>query len=217
MKEDNLLFTKEDASILEEIIINRRDVRGNKFLPTKISDEMISKILFAGVNAPSVGFSQPWEFVVIDDPKIKEKIKNSFNTENDKAKANFIDNKKELYSTLKLEGILEAPINIAVFYKPCEGEVLGQGSMPETGQYSVVCAIQNMWLMARTLNIGMGWVSILNEQIVKTILNAPAKNKLIAYLCLEYVDEFYKFPELETLKWEKRKNLQDAIIQNGYL
>ena len=88
--------------------------------------------------------------------------------------------------------------------------------MPEMGEYSVVCAIQNMWLMARALNVGLGWVSILDPQKIKTILNAPKDRKLIGYLCLGYVDVFYERPELETLKWEKRKKMSEVIFTNGY-
>ena len=104
-----------------------------------------------------------------------------------------------------MEGIENSPLNIAVFYKPNDFPVLGQNSMPETGKYSVVCAVQNMWLMARTLNIGMGWVSILNPQSVGKLLNAPENRILIAYLCLGYPDFFYEKPELELKKWNEKK------------
>nr|WP_305070037.1 5,6-dimethylbenzimidazole synthase [Flavobacterium covae] len=124
----------------------------------------------------------------------------------------FQDKKQKEYIKLKLEGIIEAPINIAVFYKPSDKPVLGQTSMSKMGLYSVVCAVQNMWLTARSLNIGMGWVSILNEKKVKTILNVPKENKLVAYLCLGYVDKFYTQPELELIKWEKRKE-KDSVVR----
>lgn len=209
-------FTPENIETLEQIILARRDVRGNRFLNTPISKEHLDKILFAGVNAPSVGFSQPWEFVVIKDLKIRNKIKDSFFEENEKAKNLFEGKKADAYTQLKLEGIVESALNIAVFYKPSEHPVLGQTSMKEAGVYSVVCAIQNMWLMARALNVGLGWVSILNENNVKTILNAPDDRQLIGYLCLGHVDKFYENPELERLKWEKRKNINDVVIKEYY-
>ncbi|MCG8235831.1 5,6-dimethylbenzimidazole synthase [Tenacibaculum finnmarkense genomovar ulcerans] len=209
-------FTPENIETLEQIILARRDVRGNRFLNTPISKEDLDKILFAGVNAPSVGFSQPWEFVVIKDLKIRNKIKDSFFEENEKAKTLFEGKKADAYTQLKLEGIVESALNIAVFYKPSEHPVLGQTSMKEAGVYSVVCAIQNMWLMARALNVGLGWVSILNENNVKTILNAPDDRQLIGYLCLGHVDKFYENPELERLKWEKRKNINDVVIKECY-
>ncbi|MCG8893797.1 5,6-dimethylbenzimidazole synthase [Tenacibaculum finnmarkense] len=209
-------FTPENIETLEQIILARRDVRGNRFINTPISKEHLDKILFAGVNAPSVGFSQPWEFVVIKDLKIRNKIKDSFFEENEKAKTLFEGKKADAYTQLKLEGIVESALNIAVFYKPSQHPVLGQTSMKEAGVYSVVCAIQNMWLMARALNVGLGWVSILNENNVKTILNAPDDRQLIGYLCLGHVDKFYGNPELERLKWEKRKNINDVVIKECY-
>ncbi|MCD8411869.1 5,6-dimethylbenzimidazole synthase [Tenacibaculum finnmarkense] len=209
-------FTPENIETLEQIILARRDVRGNRFINTPISKEHLDKILFAGVNAPSVGFSQPWEFVVIKDLKIRNKIKDSFFEENEKAKTLFEGKKADAYTQLKLEGIVESALNIAVFYKPSQHPVLGQTSMKEAGVYSVVCAIQNMWLMARALNVGLGWVSVLNENNVKTILNAPDDRQLIGYLCLGHVDKFYENPELERLKWEKRKNINDVVIKECY-
>lgn len=209
------LFTKNDAALLEEIILSRRDVRGNHFLNKEIEEEVLDKIFFAALNAPSVGFSQPWEFVVIKKQSIKEQIKQSFMEENSKAMYCFKDKQKE-YMELKLEGIIEAPLNIAVFYKPASRPVLGQTSMREMGLYSVVCAIQNMWLTARSLNVGMGWVSILNEEKVKRILNAPEKNQLVAYLCIGYVDQFFSKGELERLQWEHRKEKGQVIFYNQY-
>ncbi|OWP84920.1 5,6-dimethylbenzimidazole synthase [Flavobacterium davisii] len=206
------LFSKEEANLLEEIILNRRDVRGNRFLDKTIDNDLLDKLLFSALHAPSVGFSQPWEFLIIKNKTVKEQIKQSFDEENHKAITCFQDEKQKEYIKLKLEGIIESPVNIAVFYKPSNNPVLGQTSMPEMGLYSVVCAVQNMWLTARSLNIGIGWVSILNEEKVKNILNAPKENKLIAYLCVGYVDTFYTQPELELLRWEKRKE-KDTVVR----
>jgi len=211
------LFSEQDAALLEEIILNRRDVRGNRFCTDKpVADEVIDKLITAALNAPSVGFSQPWEFVIIKDEAVKLKVKQSFTEENQKAVNLFEDSRQAEYNRLKLEGIIEAPVNMAVFYKPSAGPVLGQTSMSEVGQYSVVCAIQNMWLMARALNIGMGWVSILDPHKVKNILRAPQQNQLIAYLCIGYVDKFLTRPELDILQWEKRKVRDSVIFHDQY-
>ncbi len=210
------LFSKEEALLLEEIILNRRDVRGNHFIDRELDDDCIDRLVDAALNAPSVGFSQPWEFVVVKNNYIKQQIKESFETAHLKESEYFKDEKHQEYVQLKLEGILEAPVNIAVFYKPSLEPVLGQTNMKEAGLYSVVCAIQNMWLMARALNIGLGWVSILNADKVKKILNAPTQNQLIAYLCVGYVDRFLTQPELETSKWEKRKQKENVIFFNQY-
>ncbi|WP_108805123.1 5,6-dimethylbenzimidazole synthase [Aquimarina sp. Aq107] len=209
-------FTSEHIETLEKIILARRDVRGNRFIDTPVSQKDLDKILFAGVNAPSVGFSQPWEFVIIKDVVTRTKIKESFFEENEKAKVLFKEKKAEAYTQLKLEGIIESDLNIAVFYKPSTDPTLGQTTMKEAGVYSVVCAIQNMWLMARALDIGLGWVSILDPNKIKAILNAPEDRQLIGYLCLGHVDKFYESPELERLQWEKRKNISDVVIKESY-
>jgi len=202
-------FKKNDAQKLLEIIKARRDVRGNRFLSKPIEDEKLEMILQAGVSAPSVGYSQPWKFIIIKDKKIKDEIALNFGKENEKAKKIF--QSRELYQKLKLEGIQEAPINIAVLYEPKEEAVLGMTSMEKMGEYSVVCAVQNMWLMARALNIGIGWVSILDEKKVLQTLHVEDKNTLIAYLCVGYVDKFYEESELKTLGWEQEKLLQECV------
>ena len=191
----------------------RRDVRGNKFTSQEIEQEKLHMILEAGMTAPSVGYSQPWKFVVIKDEDIKKSILENFEEENTKAKKIFQD--KELYTQLKLEGIQEAPLNIAVLYEANEENTLGMTSMKKMGEYSVVCAIQNMWLMARTLNIGLGWVSILNEEKVLQTLKAKPNTQLIAYLCLGYVDEFYQESELKTLGWKKEKDFNECVSYKG--
>jgi 5,6-dimethylbenzimidazole synthase len=212
----NKQFTRDEQTILKQIMQHRRDIRGNNFLTDSLSDESINQILDAASLAPSVGFSQPWEFVVIHDPLIKQQIAESFKIENKKAQAIFSTEKQTDYATLKLEGILEAPVNIAVFYQRSKMPVLGQNSMQEMGPYSVVCAVQNMWLMSRALNIGLGWVSILDPKKVKQILKAPIDNQLVAYLCLGYVKEFFSSPELEHLNWEKRKKINSVVYRDQY-
>ena len=208
---NDTIFTPAEAAVLREIIRHRRDVRGNRFTDKALEPEKVEQLLEAALHAPSVGFSQPWEFVLVTDRGIRRRIRESFDTVNDVAQPSFKERGDD-YGRLKLEGILEAPLNIAVFYRPPEGPVLGQASMPEVGLYSVVCAVQNMWLMARALNIGMGWVSILDPERVKELVGAPAGHKLVAYLCVGYTDGFYASPELELLGWEKRKE-RDAVIR----
>ena len=218
---NNLQFSADDSQQLAAIMKARRDVRGNRFLPDPLAQEDIDKIFAAALMAPSVGFSQPWEFITVIQPEKRKAIAESFFIENEKAKELFREGKFEAgkleqYQQLKLEGIVESPLNIAVFYNPQKGPVLGQTSMPDMGRYSVVCAIQNMWLCARSLNIGMGWVSILNPNTVKQLLNAPEDRELIAYLCLGKVDKFYDKPELETLKWQDKKSPQQVIFSENY-
>jgi len=205
-------FTKDESETLKNILRLRRDVRGNRFLDKPVSKEVISQLLEAALFAPSVGFSQPWQFVVIRDQAIKQQVHQSFKTCNEQAKSQFSSEKQAHYQSLKLDGILEAPVNMAIFYKPSDKPVLGQTSMSEMGKFSVVCAIQNLWLMARSLNIGVGWVSILNPDDVKDAVKAAEGSELIAYLCIGYVSEFLDKPELEQKGWEKRKEKNEVIF-----
>jgi len=203
-------FSKKESNILNEIINSRRDIRGNNFKSKKIKKKDLKKILKAGINAPSVGFSQPWKFLVIKKNKIKNKIYDNFLQEYEESKLYFKN--RPIYEKLKLEGIKETPINIAVYYKKSSKKILGQTSQKKMGEYSVVCAIENMWLMARSLNIGIGWVSILNKKKINKILNTPKNYKLVGYLCVGYPKNFYDTPELQTLKWSKKKKLNKSII-----
>lgn len=203
-------FNKKDLETLTNIIASRRDVRGNNFIKKKISNKKLDLILKSALHAPSVGYSQPWRFKIIDKDSRKEVYKN-FAKSYEKSKEKFID--RPLYNNLKLEGILESDINIAVYYKKPNKNVLGQTYMKRTGEYSVVCAILNMWLTARALNIGMGWVSILKPKKINKILKIDNDEyKFIAYLCFGYTKEFYDEPELKKLKWNSKKNLTDCIL-----
>ncbi len=209
-------FTATDSETLKEIMRLRRDVRGNRFIDRELPDEVIEQLLEAALFAPSVGYSQPWQFVVIRDLTIKQQVFDSFNIENQQAKTLFSSDKLPKYNQLKLEGILEAPVNIAVFYQPSEEPVLGQTSMADMGKFSVVCAIQNIWLMARSLNVGLGWVSIVNPQVVKQAVNAPDSSELIGYLCVGYVSEFLDQPELKTLAWQQQKQQQEVVFHDQF-
>ena len=203
-----MTFSLQDAQFLQKILSARRDVRGNRYVNRIIEPEILEAILEAANSAPSVGFSQPWEFVMIQDPILRNKILGQFEHENNKAKKIFHNNL--LYPTLKLEGIKEAAYNIAVLYKKPTKAILGQTTQKRVGEYSVVCAIQNLWLMARAYNIGVGWVSILKGKKIKKILHISSKYKLVAYLTMGYVDEFLDKPELQTLKWEMKKELTEV-------
>ena len=203
-------FNKKDLDTLINIIASRRDVRGNNFINRKISRKKLDIILNSALQAPSVGYSQPWQFIIVDKEK-RELVYNHFKKSYDKSKENFVD--KPLYNTLKLEGIKESSINIAVYYKKPTSNILGQTYMKRTGEYSVVCAILNMWLTARALNIGMGWGSILKAKKINKIFNIEKNEyKFIAYLCFGYTKEFYNEPELKKLKWNNKRKLKDCIF-----
>ena len=204
-------FKKKDLNLLTKVIASRRDVRGNNFINKKISNKKLNIILNSALHAPSVGYSQPWHFILVDKEK-RELVYEHFNKSFEKSKDKFLD--KPLYNSLKLEGIKESNVNIAVYYKKSTSNVLGQTFMKRTGEYSVVCAILNMWLTARALNIGMGWVSILKPKKVNKIFDIDKNEyKFIAYLCFGYTKEFYNEPELKKLKWNKKKKLKDCFLK----
>ena len=200
---------KKASTTLAHIIASRRDIRGNNFSSEPIEEELLKEIIEAGLHAPSVGYSQPWKFVIIEKKSIKEQIYENYKEEYAKSTSSFKE--RPIYETLKLEGIREAPVNIAMFYQKPKRAILGQTSQKKMGEYSVVCAIQNMWLMARSLNIGMGWVSILKPKKVRKILGVSKEYKLVGYLCVGYVKAFPKEPELKTLKWEEQKKYQEIV------
>ena len=195
---------------------HRRDIRGNNFSKETVLDAEIDTLIEAALLGPSVGFSQPWEFVIIRDEDTKRAVQEIFTASNLEEASHFKDEKRRRYQQLKLEGIKEAPVNLAVFYKPANEPVLGQTAMPEAGQYSVVCAIQNMWLMARAMNIGMGWVSILASEKVNGLLNVPEDRTLVAYLCIGRVLAFADVPELVTLQWETRKIKHSLVYSEKF-
>lgn len=200
-------FDSKEIEVLKQIMLLRRDVRGNRFVKKRIDDKILDEILNAANMAPSVGFSQPWKFMIVKSSKKRDKIYDEFQKENEKAKKIFKGN--ELYPKLKLEGIKESYINIAVLYEKPKKSILGQTTQKKMGEYSVVCAIQNLWLMARAYNIGIGWISILKPKRVKKILGIGKEYKLIAYLAVGYVDEFLEEPELLKIKWEEKKSLKE--------
>lgn len=205
-------FTDDEKKGLYKAIYSRRDVRSH-FTSRTIKDDVLSKILNAAHHAPSVGFSQPWNFILIKDITTKKKIKDSFEEEKNRSSKLVEEPKRTKYLSFKLEGILESPINLCVTYDPSKFGpfVIGRSSIPEAGLYSVCCAIQNLWLAARTEGVGLGWVSILSNDTLKEVLELPEHVVPIAYLCLGYVDEFAQKPDLETAGWLPRLDLKDVV------
>jgi 5,6-dimethylbenzimidazole synthase len=207
-------FTISEKEGLYKAVFSRRDIRSH-FVDKKIPDEALAKILNAAHHAPSVGYSQPWDFILIKNKDTKLEVKNSFIQEREKS-ISLLDNdleRQDKYVKLKLEGILESDINICVTYDPERFGpfVLGRTSIPETGEYSVCCAIQNLWLAARAEGLGVGWVSILAIDDLRYILGIPKHVKPIAYLCLGYVNKFEDKPDLERVGWLKRTILSKVI------
>lgn len=205
-------ISEADRHALYKIIFSRRDVRG-QFLPDAIPDDVLSRVLYAAHHAPSVGFMQPWNFLIIKSKSIRQEIHDAFKRANNEAAEMFSGEKREVYRSLKLEGILEAPINICI---TCDRErtgpvVIGKTHIKEMDTYSSVCAIQNFWLAARAEGLGVGWVSIFDQNILKNILNIPDHVLPIGYLCIGRVSHFYQKPELEMAGWLPRTPLEDLV------
>jgi len=210
-------ITELERDAVYKTIFSRRDVRG-QFKPEPIPDDVLKRILTAAHHAPSVGFMQPWDFIIVKNKAIKEKIKRGFEQANKESAAMFSDEKMQQYKNLKLEGILESPVGICV---TCDRSrngpvVLGRTINPEMDLYSSVCAVQNLWLAARAENIGVGWVSIIQDDVIKSALNIPEDINIIAYLCLGYVTQFNDKPELEKLGWLPRRDVDSAIHLDGW-
>ncbi|MDD7986783.1 5,6-dimethylbenzimidazole synthase [Lentisphaera marina] len=205
-------FREVEKESFYRLLEARRDVRSG-FLDKEIPEKILKRILSAAHHAPSVGFLQPWDFLIIRSDEIKQKIKSNFLAVKEREAQFFTGEMKKLYEQLKLEGILEAPINLCVTcdLKRDESNQLGRSEQNQMDVYSTVCAIQNMWLAARVEGIGMGWVSILEESHIREVLKLPESRKLIGYFCLGYVDEFKNQPELESKGWNKRLDLDDII------
>jgi len=207
-------FSEEEKDGLYKAIYARRDVR-SRFTSRPVEDEKLAKILDAAHQAPSVGFSQPWNFILIKNIQTRRRVKESFEQERRRSAQLIKDEteRSDKYLSFKLEGIMESAINLCVTYDPSKFGpfVIGRTSIPEAGPYSVCCAIQNLWLAARTEGIGLGWVSILSNDALVEILELPEHVVPVAYLCLGYVDRFAEKPDLETAGWLPRLALDDVI------
>lgn len=210
-------FSEADKQALYRVIESRRDVR--HFRPEPFPAAVLARILQAAHQAPSVGFMQPWNFILITAREIRQQIHASFEQQRGRELASIADPARQaLYQRLKLEGILDAPLNLAI---TCDHGrdapfVLGRSAIAETDIYSTCLAIQNLWLAARVEGIGVGWVSILDRGAVESILGLPPGVQLIAYLCLGYPIEFRPAPMLEEVGWKERLPLQGLVYQDRW-
>jgi len=211
-------FSEQEKESFYKAIYSRRDVRSN-FTSESIDDQVLTRILKAAHHAPSVGFSQPWNFILVKNIETREKIKESFEKEKARSSNLVEEPRRSKYLSYKLEGILESAINVCVTYDPTKtgSFVIGRTSIPETGIFSVCCAVQNMWLAARTEGIGVGWVSILSNQALRNALDIPDHVLPVAYLCMGHVSKFEPKPDLETKGWLPRLELEDVIYHEKWL
>jgi len=210
-------FDENERQGVYRAIRERRDVRRG-FLPEPIPDELLYRLLEAAHNAPSVGLMQPWRFIVVRDIVVRRAVHGIFLQANQQAAASYTGKQQQSYTDMKLEGILEAPQNLCIVCdsQNSQGHQLGRRTMPETAVYSAVCAVQNLWLAARAEGIGVGWVSILEPDLLRSALKIPTQIIPVAYLCLGYVDAFAAEPDLERAGWEKRTTLKSVVSFNEY-
>lgn len=200
-----------------EAIKKRRDLR-SYCKSDPIPDEVLAKLLLSAHLAPSVGYSQPWNFIIIKDENVKRKIKELVEEQRKEFREKLDDERKKVFDKVKIDAILESPVNLVV---TCDMNrfgpyVLGRLTIPETCNYSAVLAIENLWLTATAEGIGVGWVSFFRKEDVKKILLIPEHIELIAYLTLCYAEKFPEKPELEEKGWGKRIPLEKLVFENEW-
>lgn len=205
-------FKEEHKQGVYRAIHLRRDIR-QQFLSDPVPEAVLAKILHAAHHAPSVGFSQPWDFVLVRDRAIRRNIHAAFERAHNEAASMFPADKRDQYRGFKLEGILESPLNICVTYDPSRfgPVVVGRTANPMMGIFSSICAVQNLWLAARAEGLGVGWVSVIHGRDISETLSLPEHIVPAAYLCLGYVSHFPEQPELETAGWLPRLPLESVV------
>jgi 5,6-dimethylbenzimidazole synthase len=206
------LFDETFRAEFERLIRWRRDVR--RFKPDALPSGLLDGLLCLAALAPSVGLSQPWRFVTVDDPARRAAVRANFEAANSVALAACADERKALYATLKLAGLDQAPCHLALFAEPQpeQGHSLGRRTMPETVAYSAVMAAHTLWLAARAYGIGVGWVSILDPNAIAATLDVPSSWLFIGYFCLGYPQAEDDAPDLERRGWERRRELGEVGV-----
>lgn len=198
---------------LHALFVWRRDVR--RFRTAPLPAGALERLIGEACLAPSVGLSQPWRFVIVDDPARRAKIAANFRAANREALASYADERQAGYAKLKLAGLEEAPCHLAVFVDEATpvGHGLGRRTMPETLSYSAVAAVTQMWLAARAEGLGMGWISILDPAGAAADLDVPVDWRLIGYFCLGYPETDSTEPELVREGWESRLSPDEMIVR----
>jgi 5,6-dimethylbenzimidazole synthase len=206
-------FDESFRAKLRDLFVWRRDVR--RFRSEPLPDGTVERLIELACLSPSVGLSQPWRFVIVENPDRRRAVRDHFKACNADALMSYSGELAALYSRLKLAGLEEAPCQLAVFAdrETTVGRGLGRKTMPETAEYSVVAAVSTVWLAARAEGIGMGWVSILDPVHVAEILDVPAAWRLVGYFCLGYAQTESEHPELEQEGWERRQPLAPCALR----
>jgi len=207
-------YSQADREAIYRVIEERRDMR--HFSGGKVKEDTLLKLLKAAHHGPSVGYMQPWRFIRITKPELRQSIHSMVNKER-LLTADALGSRSDEFMKLKLEGILECAELLVVFLtENRQQHILGRRTMPEMDLASSACAIQNLWLAARAEGLGMGWVSLFDPAELATLLRLPKGSSPIGIFCLGPVDNFYDKPMLESTGWDTRKNLQDLIYENTW-
>jgi 5,6-dimethylbenzimidazole synthase len=206
-------FDENFRETFRDLILWRRDVR--RFRRDPIDPKLMHSLLELASHAPSVGHCQPWRFVLVESADRRNEVKSSFARANARALENYEGEQRAQYARLKLEGLENAPVHVAVFADEAaeEGSGLGRRTMPETLGYSVVAAIQTLWLAARAEGLGLGWVSILEPEVIHRALDVPQTWRLVAYLCIGWPVEEHLDPELDRHRWQQRLDVERMIFR----
>ena len=199
-------------SDIYDIIHRRRDVRG-QFTGAPLAPDSLDRILAAAHAAPSVGLSQPWDFIVIRDRGLRESFHRHVHNERDTFAATLDTEAADRFSRIKIDGVLESTLSIVVTYDAGRGgpAVLGRHATADAGLYSVCLAIQNLWLAATAEHLGVGWVSFYRDQFLRQLLGIPAGIRPVAWLCLGPVTHLQAVPDLERHGWRRRRPLHAAV------
>ncbi|MEV8632940.1 5,6-dimethylbenzimidazole synthase [Streptosporangium sp. NPDC051023] len=200
-----------------DVIFDRRDVRG-EFTGEAVPDQVLLRILEAAHAAPSVGLSQPWDFIVIRDRDLRDAFADHVQEERAVFAVSLEAERADMFATIKVDGARESTLSIVVTYDPQRGApaVLGRHSIADAGLYSVCLAIQNLWLAATAEGLGVGWVSFYREDFVTDLLGIPDGIRPVAWLCVGPVTHRETVPDLERKGWRKRVPLSDLIHQDGW-
>ncbi len=206
-----------DRDSFYRVIFGRRDVRG-QFTGAELDPKVLGRVLAAAHGAPSVGMSQPWDFVLVESEGIRRAFYEHVYKERATFESSLDEEARERFQRIKIEGILEASLGIVVTYDPQRGSphVLGRHAIDDAGLYSVCLAIENLWLAATVEGIGVGWVSFYREDFLAHLIGLPADIRPIAWLCLGPVTHFEQIPDLERLNWQSRRPLRPHVFMDRF-
>lgn len=211
------VVTSPATASLYDVIHRRRDTR-REFTGAPVAADLLDRVLSAAHAAPSVGMSQPWDFILVRSPETLATFRDHVTQERDAFASSLTGERADTFARIKVEGICESGLGIVVGYDPSRGgpQVLGRHAIDDAGLYSVVCAIQNLWLAATAEGLGVGWVSFYREEFLRELVGMPTHLRPVAWLCVGHVAGLPDIPDLERYGWRDRSSLQTVVHQERY-